>query len=209
MILDCTSTTLTDTEGMLDSTICFFYGQAPRTELFRVTSSAWRRAGGHRCNCLHPPPARPDEGDAERPAPLSGSTRPFPRRSKDIANSNLLGVTTHAQTFVWKSLAQTEESDLAMCGSSPTASVGCLLPLRRAALLGPLQAVHRAGALRHAAASQDQDFDLTAERRMIEFTPRKRRRRTPRTWARRSPTSLTTSRSRSSRREVFTPSTSS
>ena len=86
----------TNTDGILNSTISFFYGQAPRTELFQgyvvsvTVSSAGKGALSFSLLLLGPTKVM------QIGQPRFWVNKTVPSAVKDIANSNLLGVTAHA-----------------------------------------------------------------------------------------------------------------
>ena len=170
--LSCTSPSLTNTDGMLNSTISFFYGQAPRTELFQgyvisvAVSSAGKGALSFTLVLLGPTKVM------QLGKPRYWVNKTVPSALKDLANSNLLGVATHAHTFVWKSLAQTEESDLTIMRMLVN-RIGWTSFSRYGVVLcwDPYKLFTEQGSYCTLMSSQDQDFDAVAERRLIDFTP--------------------------------------
>ena len=170
--LSCTSPSLTNTDGMLNSTLSFFYGQAPRTELFQgyiinvSVSSAGKGALSFNLLLLGPTKVM------QVGQPRFWVNKTVPSALKDVANSNLLGVTTHDHTFVWKSLAQTDESDLSIMRLL-VQRLGWALFSRYGVVLcwNPYELFTKQGSYATLLSSQDQDFDASAERRLIDFTP--------------------------------------
>ena len=69
--LSCVSSTLEDTEGMLDMPFSFYFGVPPHTELFQgyITMSPTSRSRKGRCRSRSDA-ARGDEDDVRRQAPL-------------------------------------------------------------------------------------------------------------------------------------------
>ena len=170
--LKCTSPTLTSTEGMLNSTISFFYGQAPRTELFQgyiinvEMSSGGEAALSFGLIVLGPTKV------LQTGQPRYWTNKTVPSAMRDIVNFNLLGITAHTEPFVWTSLAQTDESDLAMLRKLSN-RLGWAIFSRYGVVLcwDPLKLFTEQGSYATLMSSQDQDFDASAERRLIDFTP--------------------------------------
>ena len=172
VLAQCTSATLTTTDGMLKSAISFYWGQAPRTELFcgYIVGVGVTKAG---------------EGSLSFGLIILGVTKVMqegkprfwrnksvPSAVKSLAYSNGLGAYTHDHTFLWGSMAQTDQSDWKMLdvqvnriGWSVFNRYGVVLAYDALALF------KESGSYCTLTSSQDQDFDPTADRRMIEFNP--------------------------------------
>ena len=108
--LSVTSTERTSTEGIVDKPISFFFGSAPRSEIFcgyitKVTEEqtdagvlAWKM----------------DVMGATKPmqvgTPRYWTGKTIPRAVRDLTHAAYLGYTGHAQGYRWPALAQTSES---------------------------------------------------------------------------------------------------
>lgn len=171
--LKCTSTELTTTDGLLDSTIAFYYGQAPRTELFTgyITSIEESKVG---------------QGNISFTIDILGATQPMqvgrprlwaritaPSAVQNLAYANGLGFYGSDDSFLWPSIGQSSESDWTMAnnitgrlGWSLFSRYGVIMPLN------PLDLHANQGAYATLMSSQDQEFDPTAARRLIEFSPK-------------------------------------
>jgi phage protein D len=173
VIMSCTSSTLTDTEGMLDSAISFYYGQAPRTELFcgYVVGVTLGKAG---------------QGNLTFTLTLLGATQPMQKGStrfwlkrtvpsvvEVLAAYNGLGFTAHVHTHLWDSIAQTEESDWQEAVKL-TKRLGWSLFNRQGVLLchDPNELMRSQGAYtRLVSSDQSENTIANEDRRLIEFTP--------------------------------------
>lgn len=175
VIAQCSSTTLTTVDGMLNSAISFFWGQAPRTELFcgYIVGVGVTKSG---------------EGSLSFGLIILGVTkvmqegkprywvnRTVPYAVMMLAYSNNLGVHTHDHPFVWGSMAQTEQSDWQMLDIQAS-RLGWGIFNRYGVILAydPLLLIRDSGSYCTLVSSQDQDFDPTANRRLIEFNPDER-----------------------------------
>ena len=110
-ILSCSSPTLTTTDGILDSTLSFYFGQAPRTELF----------------CGYIVNIKEDEagkGILTFTISVFGATQPMqkghprfwrkktvPSAVESLCNNNNLGFYGHPHSHLWGAITQTSESD--------------------------------------------------------------------------------------------------
>jgi hypothetical protein len=112
--ISCVSTSLENTDGILDSAISFYYGAPPRTERFH----------GYVTNVTGVQKA---QGQLSFSMTLLGASKMMfegkPRfwRAKsassviyDLVNNSGLGFGGHTNSYLWKSLAQTDESDWEM-----------------------------------------------------------------------------------------------
>ena len=170
--LSCTSADLTTTDGLVDSTLSFYYGQAPRTELFTgyITAVDETQAG---------------KGNLSFKLAVMGATQVMQKgqpkfwRNKTISSAveslsyiNGLGFYSHPHTFLWDSLAQTTETDWQMAtalakrvGWSLFNRFGVLL------LLDPMLLIRTQGSYATLLSADDRDFEPTENRRLIEFSP--------------------------------------
>jgi phage protein D len=119
-ILSCVSSTLENTDGFVDSTFSFYFGAAPRSALFQGYISAVT-----------------DEQDAQGQLsfkltmlgaskamfagqPRYWSNKTIPDAVRDLTSANMIGFYGQSHTYVWRALAQTEESDWQMLKSLAT-----------------------------------------------------------------------------------------
>ena len=146
----CTSPTLTNTDGCSTRPSASSTARPPARSCSRATSSAWTVSSAGKAALSFDLLVLGPTKMMQIGQPRYWTNKTVPSAVKDIANSNLLGITAHAHTFVWTSLAQTEESDLAMMRQLAN-RLGWAIFSRYGVVLcwDPLQAVHRAGELRH------------------------------------------------------------
>lgn len=112
--LSCVSSTLENTKDFVDSTFSFYFGVAPRSSLFQgyiVAVTDEQEAQGQLSFKLTLLGASK--------AMFTGTPRYWvnkavPDAVRDLTSTNLLGLYGHTQSFVWRTLAQTEESDWQM-----------------------------------------------------------------------------------------------
>jgi len=170
--LSCTSTELTTTDGLTNKPISFLYGQAPRTETFcgYIVDVGETRAG---------------QGSISFDLQVLGVTQPMqvgqprfwtnrtiPSAVEATAFSSKLGFDGHTHPFVWRSLAQTSESDWTYV-TQLVDRIGWGIFNRYGVVMcyDPLKLFQDQGVYASLVSSQDQDFDPTADRRLIEFNP--------------------------------------
>ena len=171
--LSVSSPTLTTTEGILDSTISFYWGTAPRTELFcgYVTNVQVDKAG---------------KGNLTFAMQIIGATRPMqkgrprfwrkklvPSAVEALSYSNGLGYIGHDHTHLWEALAQTSESDWQMAVSL-TKRLGWSIFNRYGVVMcyDPSIIMRDSGAYaRLVSVETNEDFNVSNDRRLIEFTP--------------------------------------
>ena len=112
-VLACSSSTLTNTDGLVEQPISFFYGQAPRTELFtgyvKQVQLDESKAGtfDFTLGCL---------GVTSTMAsgkPRWWNNKSIPSVVRDLSLYNLLGFFGDEHPHLWLALAQTGESDWA------------------------------------------------------------------------------------------------
>jgi hypothetical protein len=172
VLAQCTSSSLTNVDGILNSTISFYWGQAPRTELFcgYVVGVGITKSG---------------EGSLSFGLIILGVTKVLqagkprfwthksvPSAITALAYSNNLGVHTHPHDYLWGSMAQTSQSDWQMLDIQ-VGRLGWSVYNRYGVIQAydALQLFQESGSYCTLQSSQDQDFDPTAERRLIEFSP--------------------------------------
>lgn len=170
--LSCASGTLKNLDGLIGSCMSFFYGQAPRTEAFNgyIMQADVDQAG---------------QGNLSFTLGLLGATHPMqsgqprfwtnhtiPEVVEKLAFQSGLGFFGHTHDFVWKSLAQTQETDW-RSALELVARLGWVLFNRYGVLLcyDPKVLFQESGAYATLMSSQNRDFDATADRRLIEFNP--------------------------------------
>jgi hypothetical protein len=171
-ILKVSSSELTTTDGIIGSPIAFFYGQAPRTELFcgYVVNIAETQAG---------------KGSLTFAMNVFGATQPMqigkprywtrktvPAAVENLAYSNALGYHGHDHTHAWGSLAQTSESDW-LEAVALTDRLGWGLFNRFGVLMcyDPAKLFQEQGVYATLMSSDNQAFDPVSSRRLIEFHP--------------------------------------
>ena len=113
-VLSCVSSTLEDTEDMLDQPLSFYFGVPPHTELFQgyitdISSEQKSQASLSFTLTMLGPTKMVFEGK-----PRFWSNKSVFTAAGELATANLLGFGGHAHPFLWSALAQTEESDWEM-----------------------------------------------------------------------------------------------
>lgn len=108
------STTLENTDGILDSPISFYYGAPPRTELFQgyvadVTDEQKASGALSFSMTVLSPSKVMFEGK-----PRFWSNRTVTGVIGDLVNNSGLGMGGHSHSHIWGALAQTDESDWSM-----------------------------------------------------------------------------------------------
>jgi len=171
-VLGMSSSELTTTDGILNSPIAFYYGQAPRTELFC----------GYVVNITEP---KTGKGNLTFSVEIFGTSQPMqigrprywtkktvPSAVENLAYYNRLGFYGHDHTYAWPSLAQTSESDWLM-SVGLTSRLGWVVSHRFGVVLcyDPAVLFEKEGVYASLVSSDNQAFDPTASRRLIEFTP--------------------------------------
>lgn len=174
-LLSVTSATLTTTDGLLDAPISFYYGQAPRTELFcgYINTVSETKVGEGNISfslVIFGVTQAMQKGD-----PKFWRNRNVPDVVESLVYSNNLGSYHHDNGYAWPSLAQTSDSDW-KTATSLTSRLGwslfnrygvvmCVDPARMYTENGPYAVLQSA---------QDHDFDPNQARRMIEFNSSER-----------------------------------
>ena len=113
-VLSCISSTLENTDGFIDSTFSFYFGAAPRASLFQgyitgVTDE--QEAQGQLSFKLTVLGATKVMFEGK---PRFWANKSVPDAIRELASANQLGFYGHTHNFVWRALAQTEESDWKM-----------------------------------------------------------------------------------------------
>ena len=175
-VLSCTSATITDTEGMLDSTISFYYGQAPRTELFCgyiVTVTVDQSGKGNLTFVLM---VLGVTQVMQKGAPRFWLKRTIPSVVEMLAAYNGLGFHSHVHTHLWGALAQTSETDWKEAVEN-VKKIGWSLFNRHGILLchDPNELIRDQGYYtRLVSKDRGEDTIPTEDRYLIEFTPSER-----------------------------------
>lgn len=133
-ILSCISSTLENTDGFVDSTFSFYFGAAPRATLFQgyiVAVTDEQEAQGQLSFKLTVLGASKVMYEGK---PRFWANKTVPDAVRELASANGLGFYGHSQSYLWRALTQTEESDwsavnhLALrCGWVVYYRFGCLL----------------------------------------------------------------------------------
>ena len=168
--LSCQSTTLTDTEGLIDSALEFRFGTSPRIEKFHgyITDvsedSASQGALSFTLTVLGAT-KRMFEG-----YPRFWSNKSVTSAVRDLVNKNMLGYHGSEQTYLWKTLAQTTESDWSFINRLAK-RIGHAI-FNRYGVVGcydPNWLFTTSGIYCNLTASDSRD--LTTDRILIEFSP--------------------------------------
>lgn len=171
MVMGCISTELTDTEGILDSTISFVYGQAPRAQLFNgyIIGVTGEKKG--ESTLTFSIAVMGATQVMQKGRPRFWTSKSIPNAVESLSFSNNLGFSGHQHPYLWQSLAQTNESDWQQ-SVSLAGRIGWSIYSRHGVVL-----CHNSSALFSDEGSyatlrsaQDHDFDVEEHRRMIDFT---------------------------------------
>ena len=109
--LSCISSTLENTDGFVDSTFSFYFGAAPRATLFQgyiVGVTDEQEAQGQLSFKLTVLGASKVMYEGK---PRFWANKSVPDAVRELASANGLGFYGHPQSYLWRSLTQTEESD--------------------------------------------------------------------------------------------------
>jgi hypothetical protein len=166
-----TSATLDNTEGLVDQPISFYWGVAPRTESFSGYVVAVEETSGGATGALtfsmtiFGTTKAMFEG-----TPKFWSGKSVPSAVQDLAAVNGLGLYGHDHTFLWKALAQTDETDWAMVNTL-TRRLGWRLWSRYGCLLcyDPSKLFQESGSYCRLYMGTPEDY--TTDRQLLEFTP--------------------------------------
>ena len=180
-LLKCTSTELTTTDGMLNSTIAFYWGQAPRTELFcgYIVNVEEVEVGKGNINFTLDVMASTQPMQAGRPRFWRSKT--VPSAVQALAYTNALGFHSHDDTYLWPALAQTDESDWTTANLLSD-RLGWSIFSRYGVVMcyDPAKLHKDQGVYTTLVSAQDQaDFDPTFDRRLIEFNPQEKSKSVP------------------------------
>lgn len=170
--LSCISTTLEDTEGILDSPISFYYGSPPRTEYFQgyVVDVTDEQTAKGQLSFTMEVLGSSKVMFAGKPRYWVGKTATS--AAADLVFNNGLGLGGHTSDFLWKTLAQTTQSDWEMIRELSIRLGWCLFVRYGVVLLyDPIRLYKESGPYTRLVANQD---DLAStDRTLIEFTSRK------------------------------------
>ena len=170
--LSCSSSTITETDDFIDSTISFLYGQAPRTEMFcgYITNVKVTQAG--KGNLSFDLALFGVTRSMQVGQPRYWSNKTIPSAIQGMCYQRGLGFYSHDQPFIWKALAQTEETDWRLAGNL-IRRIGWSLFNRYGVVMcyDPNELFMNSGSYATLRSAQDRDFDFTEDRRLIEFNP--------------------------------------
>jgi phage protein D len=163
------STELEDVEGILNSPISFYFGVPPRTELFQgyvteVTDEQEAQGQLSFTMQVMGPTKKMFEGK-----PRFWINKSVTSAIYDLVNTNGLGYGGHTDTYLWKSLAQTTQSDWQML-TELTSRLGWCAFTRYGIVIvyDPMRQYETAGCYTKLVSGLS---DLnTADRNMLEFT---------------------------------------
>jgi len=172
-LLSCSSSTLTDTEGMLDSAISFYFGQAPRTELFcgYIVGVTIDQSG--KGNLTFSLQILGATQPMQKGSPRFWLKRTIPSVVEVLAAYGGLGFYSHPDTHLWESIAQTEETNWEQA-VKVVKRIGWSLFNRQGVLLcyDPAVLMREQGAYtRLVSKDKSEDTLLNDDRHLIEFTP--------------------------------------
>ena len=167
------STTLEDLDGMVDSTISFYWGSAPHTEPFSgyivdaEKNQVTQGALSFTLSILGTTKVM-YEG-----FPRFWTDKTIPHAVRDLSYKNLLGFVGHEHPYVWQVLAQTEESDWTIANRL-TQRLGWMLFNRYGVLLcyDPLRLFTESGIYTRLVLGSEVSPDT--DRYLIDFTPTER-----------------------------------
>jgi hypothetical protein len=168
--LQCQSTELTNTEGLIDSALEFRFGTSPRIEKFQgyitdVTEDSASQGALSFTLTVLGATKRMFEG-----FPRFWSNKSITSAVRDLANKNMLGYHGTDHNFVWKVLAQTTESDWTFLNKLAK-RVGYAVFNRYGVVMcyDPNWLFRESGVYCNLTASDNRD--LTTDRILIEFSP--------------------------------------
>ena len=170
--MTCLSTVLEDTDGILDSTISFFYGQAPRTEMFTGyvvdVGEAQTGEGSLTFDLEILGPSKV----MQQVTPRFWYRRSAPEVVQDLAYANGLGFVGHGPAYIWHAVSQTDESDWTKAVTLAN-RLGWSLFQRYGVLMcyDPVRLFSESGSYARLVSAQDHDFNFESDRRLIDFHP--------------------------------------
>lgn len=166
-----TSATLENTDGLVDSTLSFYWGVSPRAETFsgyvmRVEEDSGGATGALTFDMtVFGSTKAMFEG-----APQFWTNKAAPSAVKDLASKNRLGFYGHPHTYLWTALAQTSETDWAMANAL-TNRLGWRLWSRFGCLLcyDPMALFQESGSYCRLVMGNPEDH--TTDRYLLDFEP--------------------------------------
>jgi len=166
-----TSATLENTEGLVDSPISFTWGVSPRSEAFSgYIMGVEEKSGGATGALTFSMTIFGTTKAMFEGRPRFWSNKSVPSAVKDLASSCGLGFYGHDHTFLWKALAQTDETDWATANKL-TKRLGWRLWSRYGCLLcyDPAKLFTESGSYCRLFMGTPEDY--TTDRQLLEFTP--------------------------------------
>lgn len=166
-----TSSTLDTTEGMVDQPISFSWGVAPRIEAFSgYVMSVEEKSGGATGALTFSLTIFGTTKAMFEGTPRFWSNKSVPSAVQDLAGSNGLGFYGHPDTYLWKALAQTDDTDWATANTL-TRRLGWRLWNRYGCLLcyDPAKLFQESGSYCRLFMGTPEDY--TTDRQLLEFTP--------------------------------------
>jgi hypothetical protein len=169
--LACISSTLENTDGFVDAPFSFYFGVAPRASLFQGYITAVtdeQDAAGQLSFKLTVLGASKVMFEGK---PRYWANKTVPDAVRELATANQLGYYGHSQTFSWRALAQTEESDWTMVKRLAD-RIGWVVYYRFGCVLfyEPNNLYHNSGEYTRLTSGQtNQSTDTADARNMIEF----------------------------------------
>lgn len=112
--LSCVSATLENTDGFVDSTFSFYFGVAPRSALFQGYISAVSDSQDAQGQLSFKLTVLGASKVMFGGQPRYWSNKTVPDAARELAAANMLGYYGTSQSYAWRALAQTEESDWQM-----------------------------------------------------------------------------------------------
>jgi len=173
--IEATSSTLTTTDGMAGSAISFYFGLAPRTELFcgyietvaEEESSTGSGVLKFTLGCLGP------SKELQNGTPRQWLNNTIPQVVEKLAYAGLLGFYGPTHPYAWPMLAQVEDSDWRVM-TALSQRLGWSLFNRYGVIMccDPVKLIRESGSYISLISSQ---YSATAfqdyERALVEFTP--------------------------------------
>lgn len=166
-----TSPTLENTEGMVDSTLSFFWGVSPRSESFSgYVMQVAEDSGGATGALTFDMTVFGATKAMFEGSPQFWTDKQIPSAVRDLASKNRLGFYGHPHTHLWTALAQTNETDWAMANAL-TNRLGWRLWSRHGCLLcyDPLVLFRDSGSYCRLVMGTPED--ASADRYLLDFQP--------------------------------------
>jgi len=166
-----TSSTLETTDDLVDQPISFYWGVAPRAETFAgYIMSVEEKSGGATGALTFSMVIFGATKAMFQGSPQFWSRRSVPSAVSELAGKDGLGFYGHPHTYLWKALAQTEETDWTMA-QKLTSKIGWRLWQRYGCLLcyDPLKLFQESGSYARLYMGTPEDY--TTDRQLLEFQP--------------------------------------